>query len=75
MKNFRKGVSFFTKATATVGVTFPEDDVCCYRCPFMTTQYGSKREECSLTHELLVAPQSMIGYECPLSFVKEDNDG
>ena len=73
MKEFINGVRFYTKATAEV--SFPEEDVCCYRCPLMTVDYGSKRERCSRTGELLVNPKYDIGYDCPLKFTKEDNDG
>ena len=70
MKEFRSGVGYYTKAT--VCVSFPEDDVCCYRCPLMTVDYGSKRERCSRTGELLVNPRYDIGYDCPLNFIEEE---
>ena len=72
MKEFHSGVSYYTKATVEIG--FPEDDVCCYRCPLMTAQYGSKREQCSRTGELLVAPKYTIGYDCPLKFENKEKD-
>lgn len=72
MKDFRNGVRYYTKAKVEIG--FPEDDVNCYRCPLMTTDYGSKRERCSKTGELLVSPMHTIGYDCPLVFEKENND-
>lgn len=71
MKDFRNGVRYYTKATVEIG--FPEDDVCCYRCVLMSTDYGSKRERCSKTGEILIAPLHTIGYDCPLRF-KEEND-
>ena len=70
MKDFSRGVSYYTKATVEIG--FPEDDICCYRCPLMTTDYGSKRERCSKTGEILSAPKVTIGYDCPLNFNKEE---
>lgn len=72
MKDFRNGVRYYTKAKVEIG--FPEDDVNCYRCPLMTTDYGSKRERCSKTGELLVSPMHTIGFDCPLVFEKENND-
>ena len=72
MKDFRNGVRFYTKATVEIG--FPETDGCCYRCPLMTTDYGSKRERCSKTGEILITPMHDIGYDCPLKFKKENND-
>jgi hypothetical protein len=72
MKDFINGVRFYTKATIELG--FPEDDVCCYRCPLMSTDYGSKRERCGKTGELLVNPRYDIGYDCPLKFKDKEND-
>ena len=72
MKSFDKGVSYYTKATVEIG--FPEDDICCYRCVLMGNDYGSKREVCRKTGEILIAPMHTIGYDCPLKFKMEDND-
>ena len=72
MKEFRSGVSYYTKST--VDISFPEDDVCCYRCPLMGTDYGSKRERCGRTGEILVNPKYEIGYDCPLKFESKEND-
>lgn len=72
MKDFVNGVRFYTKATLELG--FPEEDVCCYRCPLMSTDYGSKRERCGKTGELLVNPRYDIGYDCPLKFKNKEND-
>jgi hypothetical protein len=72
MKAFDKGVSYYTKATVEVG--FPEDDICCYRCPLMGKTLGVDREICNRTGEILPAPRQMIGYECPLKFKEKDND-
>lgn len=74
MKEFRNGVSYYTKST--VSISFPEDDVCCYRCPLMYVEYGSKRERCGRTGEILPAPRDVIGFDCPLKFeCEENNDG
>jgi len=70
MKEFRNGVSYYTKATVEIG--FPEDDVCCYRCVLMTSDYGNKREKCLRTGEILVDPQYTIGHLCPLKFNNEE---
>lgn len=72
MKNFDKGVSYYTRGK--VEVSFPEDDVCCYRCPLMGIEMKSDREYCRRTGELLPAPRHTIGYDCPINF-KEENDG
>ena len=74
MKEFRNGVRWYTEASCPVH--FPEDDICCYRCVLMGNDYGSKREVCRRTGEILVAPMITIGDECPLRFVvKEDENG
>ena len=72
MKEFRSGVSYYTKAVAEI--SFPEDDCCCYRCPLMSVDYGSKRERCGRTGEILVNPRYDIGYDCPLKFESKEND-
>lgn len=70
MRDFASGVSYYTKATAEIG--FPEDDVCCYYCPLMQSQYGTRREICGKTGEILLAPKHTIGVNCSLKFeVKE----
>lgn len=72
MKNFDRGVSYYTKATVEIG--FPEDDICCYRCVLMGNDYGSKREVCRKTGEILIAPLHTIGFDCPLKFKKENDN-
>lgn len=70
MKDFSKGVKYYTKATLEIG--FPEDDLCCYRCPLMGTEYKPDREYCKLTGEYLTAPKYVVGYRCPLVFGSAD---
>ena len=69
MKNFDKGVSYYTMATAQIG--FPEDDVCCHWCQLMTRD-PNLRDICSQTGEILLAPKHTIGFNCPLKFKKEN---
>lgn len=71
MKEFRTGVSYYTRATVEIG--FPEDDLCCYWCPMMGTEYKPDREYCKKTGEYLTAPRHTIGYDCSLKFQKEEN--
>ena len=68
MKEFRNGVSYYTKATAEIG--FPEDDVCCHWCPFLQHDYKLDREKCCKSGEILIAPKDTIGYYCPLNFTE-----
>lgn len=72
MRNFSRGVSYYTKST--VEISFPEDDVCCCRCPLMGIEMASSREYCRRTGEYLPAPRDIIGFDCPLKFEAEDND-
>ncbi len=72
MKNFSKGVGWYSKATVEIG--FPEDDICCYRCPLMGVEIKSDREYCRRTGEYLPAPRDIVGLNCPLEFEKQEND-
>lgn len=69
MKEFRNGVSYYTKANVTIG--FPENDVCCHWCPLMTRD-PNLRDVCGKTGELLLAPKHTIGFNCPLIFEKTE---
>ena len=69
MKEFRNGVSYYTKATVEIG--FPEDDVCCHWCPLMTRD-PNLRDICGKTGEILLASKHTTGFDCPLRFeIKE----
>ncbi len=72
MKQFNNGVSYYTKST--VVISFPEDDICCYRCPLMGKELGVDKEVCKRTGEILVAPKFTIGYDCPLKFEEDKNE-
>lgn len=69
MKDFSSGVRYYTHST--VHIAFPEDDVCCYRCPLMGVEIKSDREYCRRTGEYLPSPRHIIGFNCPLVFEKE----
>ena len=70
MKDFRRGVSYYT--FSTVEITFPEDDICCQRCPLMGIEMASSREYCRKTGELLPAPRDIVGFNCPLKFEEKE---
>ena len=70
MKNFSKGVGWYTRST--VEISFPEDDVCCARCPLMGVEMASSREYCRRTGEYLPAPRDIVGLDCPLEFDEEN---
>lgn len=73
MKNFDKGVSFFTTAAAQVKVHFPEGDVCCGWCPYCRPEKETKRHWCNLTHSILYNPFGGVGELCPLDFEEHNN--
>lgn len=66
MKNFDRGVGYYTKASAEIN--FPENDICCLHCPLMGAEYKPEREVCRLTGEYLPAYRVTIGHNCPLHF-------
>ena len=70
MKEFARGVSFYTMATAEIG--FPEDDICCHWCPLLMRDYGIERTRCGKTGEILLAPKHTIGECCPLNFQNKE---
>jgi hypothetical protein len=69
MKEFRTGVSYYTKST--VDICFPEDDICCHWCPLMTRD-PNLRDVCSKTGEILLAAKHTIGFNCPLKFENKE---
>ena len=66
MKDFSRGVSYYTKGTVDIG--FPEDDICCRHCPLMGMELKIDRAYCKKTGEYLVAPNFIIGANCPINF-------
>jgi hypothetical protein len=70
MRSFSKGVSYYTQAT--VNISFPEDDICCARCPLMGIEMASSREYCRRTGEYLPAPRDIVGFQCPLRFEEKE---
>lgn len=71
MKDFSRGVRYYTKATVEIG--FPEDDICCQWCPLMTRD-PNLRDVCGKTGEILLAPKHSTGFSCPLRFKEEDHE-
>lgn len=70
MRTFSRGVTYYTKAVCEI--SFPEDDICCYRCPLMGNDFG--REYCKKTGEYLPAPRDMAGVYCPLVFRQDKGE-
>lgn len=51
-----------------VPIAFPEDDICCRWCPLLGTELKVDRNYCKKTGEYLVAPNFIIGANCPIIF-------
>ena len=66
MKDFSRGVSYYTRGTVEVG--FPEDDCVCRWCPLMRVELKTDRSYCGKTGEYLVAPNFSVGTSCPIKF-------
>lgn len=69
MKDFKGGVKYYTKGS--LNVFFPEDDICCYRCPLLSSEYKPDREYCKMTGEYILASRLMVGERCPIKILEE----
>ena len=72
MKDFSRGVSYYTKGHVEIG--FPEDDVACCWCPMLGSELKTDRPYCRRTGEYLVAPKFMIGTLCPMIFENDEKE-
>ena len=72
MKDFSRGVSYYTKGKVEIG--WPEDDICCNWCPMMGVESRTERAYCRKTGEYLVAPKFMIGSRCPVIFEEDEKE-
>lgn len=70
MGRFDNGVNSYTFAEGIVEVAFPEDEVKCKWCKFMTHNDGLNRDKCFLTGEILFS-RELIGQKCPLTVINE----
>lgn len=73
MARFSGGVHWYTVKKVTI--TFPEDDVNCLACPLLGSDYGVRRSRCLRTGEYIPDPEFMIGGQCPLEDVEEEDAG
>ena len=71
MRNFSKGVSYYTRGTVTI--SFPEDDICCAHCPLLGIEMASSRKYCRRTGEYLPSPDYIVGTDCPIVFEDKEN--
>ena len=74
MKNFDSGVSFYSMGRAVINIAFPEDDICCARCPFCRSETDLKRYWCRLTNKMLYNPfPEGLPDGCPI-IIEEEQD-
>ena len=69
----KDGIGFYTKATATIDIHFPEDKTVCQYCPYCRNEDSLKRWKCLITSEFLLYPFHTIGNACPFVIEKEDS--
>lgn len=69
MGRFDNGITAFTAATLdNYAVYFPEKEVKCRWCPFISHYDSLDRDKCSLTHEILFT-REFVGQRCPLTIL------
>jgi len=69
-RRYENGVLWYSHGRAEIEVHFPEDEVACHYCPFLT-QDIVRREICCITREIIPDSDYMIGGKCPLNIVKD----
>lgn len=72
MSRFDKGVTSYTFAECSIMVSFPEDEVKCRWCKFLTHNDGLDRDRCFLSGDILYSRDS-VGMNCPLSVINKVN--
>lgn len=70
MKDFRKGVSYYTTGSMQLDIHFPEDDVCCFHCQRIYKD-SVGRYMCDILRKELYSVSDSIHPECPLIFKEE----
>ena len=67
---FDEGVSYFTYKT--LEISFPEDVVVCYYCPFCRAEGDLKRYWCRLTNQMIYNPYyAELPDYCPITITGE----
>lgn len=59
------GTAFYTKATATITVAWPEDNVTCSNCSLCRYEHVWRSYRCGVTQEILPRPHQGIHDTCP----------
>ena len=66
--DMKHGVDYYTKASVTLEIFFPEDKTVCQWCPYCRNEDSLKRWKCLLTGEYLIYPFNSVGNQCPAIF-------
>lgn len=72
MKDFVKGVRYYTTGKTEISVHFPENDVCCFHCWARYKDSGD-RQMCRLLNRELYYIKEGIHEDCPLQFEEGEN--
>ena len=68
MSRFDNGVTKYTVCNLDINIYFPEDEVKCKWCPFLTHYDGLSRDKCNLTNEIIYT-REFTGLRCPLTIL------
>ena len=71
MKKFDCGVKYYTHAHYLVKVHFPEDDVCCMRCPYYSRSSGHCQLDKNITPP---RPDRFVDMMCPLEIEQQEKE-
>jgi hypothetical protein len=68
MSRFDKGVTSYTVCNLDMNIYFPEDEIKCKWCPFVSHYDSLDRDRCQLTSEILYTKE-FTGRNCPLTIM------
>lgn len=68
MSRFDKGVTSYTVCNLDMNIYFPEDEIKCKWCPFVSHYDSIDRDRCQLTSEILYTKE-FTGRNCPLTIM------
>ena len=68
MNRFDKGVTSYTVCNLDMNIYFPEDEIKCKWCPFVSHYDSLDRDRCQLTSEILYTKE-FTGRNCPLTIM------
>jgi len=74
MSKFDRGISKYTVCNLDININFPEDEVKCKWCPFLTHFENLDRDRCKLTDEILYT-REFTGLNCPLTIINSVEKG